>query len=184
LEADLWASPLPKLWYADDHAWLACMPCRTKLSPTNIMLYCTIFPRPTHPRSVSFTCTSTHLFDRTAPATHSNSPTATPHHHPHPLIPLKNPLLSNPRHKFYRPLLNSPLAARARQHFLTITAAAFTLQQHQFVYILAVSCARLAFPLVLAKVHTGEICSGVCCIAGRGDGDVLGCEGVLGSDVV
>jgi hypothetical protein len=103
---------------------------------------------------------------------------------PHPLIPLKNPLLSNPRHKFYRPLLNSPLAARARQHFLTITAAAFTLQQHQFVYILAVSRARLPFPLVFAKVHAGEVCSGVCCIAGRGDGDVLGCEGVLGSDVV
>jgi hypothetical protein len=154
------------------------------------MIYSTISLYSTHPRVPVSSGHSTHLSFRPPSTRHPlNLPirhtTTTPPTNHHPLIPLKNPLLAHPSHKLHSPLLHLPLPARARQHFPTIAvAAAFTFQQHQFVYILAVSRARLAFPLVLAKVHAGEVSSGVRRVAGSGDGDVLGCEGVLGGDVV
>lgn len=92
-------------------------------------------------------------------------------------IPHKDPLLTNPRHELHGPFANPPLATGARQ-------LCFARHQHELVDVLAVRRAGLALPLVFAKVHAGEIRCGVGAVAGRGDCDLLGCEGVLRGDVV
>jgi hypothetical protein len=158
---DLWASLLTKLWFHP--ARMLCGLQDRKPRPIHTSLYPFLSPSLTNIHiPSSFTHTSTYMLGHRPPDIHP-----TTNHHttsPHPLIPLKNPLLPNSRHKLNRPLLHPPLPARARQHSL-ITCATFILQQHQFVDILAVSRARLPFPLIFAKVHAGEVCSGVCCVA-------------------
>lgn len=94
------------------------------------------------------------------------------------VLTLHDLLLPKPSHKLRRSLRNDPLPTSTRQR------SAAPRLKNQLIYILAPSRHMLAFPLALAEVDASEVGDSLGFFTGGRYGEVLGCYGVLGSDVL